>query len=930
MRVRVRVSGDASDFPATTAESSRLLQPRHDTMSRKPRADVSSILGQSPSHALPTPASSTTEGSPPSAKKQKTAHTPITRRRPPRQSQLNAFLSTPSTSSAAKKASPASSSARNKNAKNASILSFFKPVPGSSTKKGSQARNDELFISHGGYGLDVSDPEDGEDGEQWLAEMTPAPRRELLLERRTSGARDREEDVGTEAGSATESVDDESESGYTPPPEPAPPLAMHTPAQSPELKPKLENRRPSFDPKKLKLDLSRSMLFSKTASLSLEDTLKRPRTGSHSSDSMAEEEGFELDVEPRLAKNANHGGDIVKAMLKRPASELDEIEATPEESRSPNDEQTMGLGAEDDIEETQREGFEGGLGEEYEDIDDEDVPWEELQSRFSFDPTRHAIENGYSPIEDYQDLEIVMKPPDDALQCPLCQTSLADLTEQESNAHVNGCLDGNPPAPPPKQKAPIYPPKPSPSGPSAFTKLMSTNKEERRWSAAEKTENDTHGKRGVERTCPFYKILFNGPIVVDGFRYGAVPNCTAYFLSHFHSDHYVGLTSKWNHGPIYCSRVTANLVRTRLKVDPQYVRELPWEAEVEVPQTGGVRVRGLDANHCPGSMMFLFEKGVPGGKKTRILHCGDFRADPSHLNHPLLRPEKGKEKENRIDACYLDTTYLDPKFAFPTQKPVINACAEMCVSLNDGGSAPPPPPMKSFSTFLPQPAGKSADSKPKPKPKPKDKGRLLVVVGTYSIGKERICIGIARALSSKIYAAADKTRTVRQLEDPSLTSLLTSDPSGAQVHMASLMELSPNSLRDYLHTHRRAFSRIVGFRPSGWNYRPPAGRALVTATPRDVLYNPVWRSNYATKDMVQMRGSDQVVKCFPVPYSEHSSFRELTMFVCALDIVKVVPTVNVGKEKAREKMRGWIEKWEAERRRNGVFRLGEGEGEGRW
>jgi DNA cross-link repair 1A protein len=54
------------------------------------------------------------------------------------------------------------------------------------------------------------------------------------------------------------------------------------------------------------------------------------------------------------------------------------------------------------------------------------------------------------------------------------------------------------------------------------------------------------------------------------------------------------------------------------------------------------------------------------------------------------------------------------------------------------------------------------------------------------------------------------------------------------------------------------------------------------------------------------------------------------MFVCALRIEKVVPTVNVGSAAGRAKMKAWIERWLGERRKNGVLRLGDGEGEVRW
>ena len=80
----------------------------------------------------------------------------------------------------------------------------------------------------------------------------------------------------------------------------------------------------------------------------------------------------------------------------------------------------------------------------------------------------------------------------------------------------------------------------APNGPkSAFSKLMSNNAEDNAWASAAAAEKDSRGRPAYERTCPFYKIMPGFSICVDAFRYGAVEGCKAYFLSHFHSDHYI-------------------------------------------------------------------------------------------------------------------------------------------------------------------------------------------------------------------------------------------------------------------------------------------------------------------------------------------------------------------------------------------------------
>lgn len=591
--------------------------------------------------------------------------------------------------------------------------------------------------------------------------------------------------------------------------------------------------------------------------------------------------------------------------------------------------------------------------------------------------------------------------------CPICSISLGAASEKDAGVHVNNCLDGNPTPLPPRKlalpaarslikaesssmaavnaiqyKRPVRAPRPGQANPftfgqppaaankpagSAFNTLMSGHAEDAAWAEAAAAEQSSRGKPSYQRTCPFYKIMPGLSICVDAFRYGAVAGCKAYFLSHFHSDHYIGLTSTWTHGPIYCSHVTANLVRNQLRVDPKYVFDLDFDATIDVPGTKGVKVTMINANHCPGSSLFLFESATGQKQKNgeprlhRILHCGDFRACRAHVQHPLLMPNvqdrlTGKLREQKIDVCYLDTTYLNPKYAFPEQVSVITACADMCVSLSrhtvdegDGWeqmkrtragdgmvkfvqreSSIKQEPVdeneaeddKSEMKLLANPHDSQQRLRTSSTPDVKSgRGRLLVIVGTYSIGKERICVGIAHALNSLIYAPPQKQKIIAALEDPELNALMTTDPYKAQIHMTPLFEIRAETLDDYLKDYYPHFTRAVGFRPSGWNYRPPTSRFLESPSVHTVLHGDNWKSNFSMKELVPQRGSTSRASCFGVPYSEHSSFRELTMFCCALRIEKIIPTVNVGSAKGRGKMKDWCERWAAERKKNGLYEL---------
>ncbi|XP_077358387.1 DNA cross-link repair 1A protein isoform X2 [Festucalex cinctus] len=269
------------------------------------------------------------------------------------------------------------------------------------------------------------------------------------------------------------------------------------------------------------------------------------------------------------------------------------------------------------------------------------------------------------------------------------------------------------------------------------------------------------------RRCPFYKKIPGTTFAIDAFRYGAIEGITAYFLTHFHSDHYGGLT-KNSTFPIYCNKITGNLVKSKLKVAEQHVHILPMNTRVSVD---GVQVILLDANHCPGSAMLLFF--LPNGQT--VLHTGDFRADPSMEDYPELLG-------CRVHTLYLDTTYCGPEYTFPRQQEVINFAAST-----------------TFESVTLQP-------------------RTLVVCGSYSVGKEKVFLALAEVLGSKVCMSRDKYNTMCCLESQDIKRHLTTDWKVAQVHVLPMMQLNVRKLQEHLGRFSSQYDRLVAFKPTGWTF----------------------------------------------------------------------------------------------------------------
>ena len=281
------------------------------------------------------------------------------------------------------------------------------------------------------------------------------------------------------------------------------------------------------------------------------------------------------------------------------------------------------------------------------------------------------------------------------------------------------------------------------------------------------------GGGGWSRVPPHRVVTVRGlQVIVDGFRY-AGPHCSHYILTHFHADHYHGLSESFCHGLIHCSHITSSLLPT-LGVPHRFICPHPYNEPFVLD---GVQLTLIEANHCPGAVLILFQPlvsavdgastadadlGSPAKRRKvedtsapalltpllsgegTLLHTGDFRWDEAMKSHPCLR-------HFRPETLYLDTTYSSPSFCFPLQSASISHLLHCLL-----------PHLSSPTT--------------------------LFLLSTYVIGKERIFHALIRALHCRLYVPPRKLRLLQLMRNPYLASF-TCDPSATRFHVGGWAQL---------------------------------------------------------------------------------------------------------------------------------------------
>ncbi|KAI0667716.1 hypothetical protein C8Q78DRAFT_1052236 [Trametes maxima] len=349
-----------------------------------------------------------------------------------------------------------------------------------------------------------------------------------------------------------------------------------------------------------------------------------------------------------------------------------------------------------------------------------------------------------------------------------------------------------------------------------------------------------------------------------------------YLLTHTHTDHLNGLGARSFGQTVLCSHdakemllrhevyaerarrdmdFRAESVRTfsHLRVQPQRLedgtvdyagsRDLLRVVQLHVPTEilmsdgQAVTITLLDANHCPGAVMFLIE-----GAKGAVLHTGDLRAEPWFLeslrHNPFIQKYLHSSQTTpprrrtlpKLDAIYLDTACLLNTYDVPTKADAAIGLAQLMALCSD------------TTRFF---------------------------INAWTWGYEDIYKAVAQTFGAKIHVDRYKHGIYSHITgDPFLKSIITKDGASTRFHACE------------------RFDRCEHVRVNG--------REAYTAEGHHVVYvNPV-KMETASWELYLKQTADQLtrgeqVHVLLVPLARHSPLPELRAFVSLFKPHRVVP-----------------------------------------
>jgi hypothetical protein len=196
--------------------------------------------------------------------------------------------------------------------------------------------------------------------------------------------------------------------------------------------------------------------------------------------------------------------------------------------------------------------------------------------------------------------------------------------------------------------------------------------------------------------------------------------------------------------------------------------------------------------------MVLFRQHADG---RYVLHTGDFRYTPDMDAYPALQGAT-------VDTLYLDATYGHPRFTLPPQTAAVRLIARL------------------VQERLAAEAGTGE--------------RTLVVVATYTIGKENVLMELARTTGQRLVVEARKYATLALLDLPGggVDAAFSTDPAASCVHvtgwhtlgtmapggwrflpdMTALQRLLATTTSSTSGAEDRPYTRLLAFVPTGWTW----------------------------------------------------------------------------------------------------------------
>ena len=261
-------------------------------------------------------------------------------------------------------------------------------------------------------------------------------------------------------------------------------------------------------------------------------------------------------------------------------------------------------------------------------------------------------------------------------------------------------------------------------------------------------------------------MIAGAPIAVDSFKY--IHGVSHYFLTHAHSDHMNGLRPSWNLGTIYCSEITKCLVKEKFGIKEEIIHPLEVNETsvvfLDKARLVSMSVTLIDAQHCPGSVMFLFQ-----GYFGTFLCTGDFRYDNESLwKQPLLRSVV-------VDHVYVDDTYFGKNYYFPPRHVVLHELMDKLRQVT---------------------ADHVFDA---------------VIIAVDTLGKEDLVVEVTKHFGVPVYVGSNRLLSFH-LADKSMAEWVTHDPTVSTLSLCSRTQVSSRMKEEM-----RANKRVLAIFPTGWN-----------------------------------------------------------------------------------------------------------------